>query len=191
VRVIAGKFRSRRLVPVASLDLRPTSDRLRETLFDVLTAGNPAELEKTAWLDLFAGTGAVGIEALSRGARMVHFVERNRAVAALIRSNLASLGVTGDSEIHQQSVAAALRELERRGEAFDYCFLDPPYAETGAYAAALTQLSRSRLLAPQALVIAEHDVHFDPGDRFGELERYRRLDQGDASLSFYRVARIS
>src|SRR5437773_4001416 len=108
MRVIAGKYRSRPLRSLRGLDLRPTADRLRETLFDVLTAGNPEALKGSVWLDLFAGTGAVGIEALSRGAAMVHFVESTRAAAALIRRNLESLGISANFNIHQQAVAPAL-----------------------------------------------------------------------------------
>src|ERR1700678_2640563 len=94
MRVIAGKYRSRPLRSLRGMDIRPTSDRLRETLFDVLTAGNPGALEGTVWLDIFAGTGAVGIGARSRGAKQVYFVESSKPAAELIRSNLESLGVT-------------------------------------------------------------------------------------------------
>src|ERR1700734_2918883 len=93
MRVIAGKYRSRQLRSLPGLDLRPTADRLRETLFNVLTAGNPAALEGTVWIDLFAGTGAVGIEALSRGAKDVYFVDTLSAAAELIRKNLKSLNI--------------------------------------------------------------------------------------------------
>ena len=95
MRVIAGKYRSRPLRSLRGMDIRPTSDRLRETLFNVLTAGNPAALEGSVWLDLFAGTGAVGIEALSRGAKEVHFVENSAPSAEMIRKNLHSLGIAG------------------------------------------------------------------------------------------------
>src|ERR1700692_249252 len=94
MRVIAGKYRGRPLRSLRGMDIRPTSDRLRETLFNVLTAGNPGALEGSVWLDLFAGTGAVGIEALSRGARQVYFVETSAAAANLIEQNLQSLGIT-------------------------------------------------------------------------------------------------
>src|SRR5271167_4592897 len=105
MRVIGGKYRSRPLRSLRGMDIRPTSDRLRETLFDVLTAGNPAALEGTVWLDLFAGTGAVGIEALSRGAGMVYFVENSRPAVELIRRNLHSLGIeTGFKVFQQESV---------------------------------------------------------------------------------------
>src|SRR5580692_10674896 len=91
MRVIAGKYRGRSLRSLRGVDIRPTSDRLRETLFNVLTAGNPSALEGTVWIDLFAGTGAVGIEALSRGAKQVYFVESSDAAADVIRDNLKSL----------------------------------------------------------------------------------------------------
>src|SRR5438105_14876456 len=111
MRVIAGKYRSRPLRSLRGMDLRPTADRLRETLFDVLTAGNPDALEGTVWLDLFAGTGAVGIEALSRGAGMVYFVEKSTSAVELIRQYLKSLGVEGGVRTKKQDVKKAVREL--------------------------------------------------------------------------------
>src|SRR5277367_3920533 len=102
MRVIAGKYRSRVLHSPRGMEVRPSADRLRETLFNVLCAGNPAALEGTIWLDLFAGTGAVGIEAISRGAAMVYFVENSRAAAELIRRNLQSLAIETGFRILQQ-----------------------------------------------------------------------------------------
>jgi 16S rRNA (guanine(966)-N(2))-methyltransferase RsmD len=185
MRIIAGQFRSRPLRSLPGLDLRPTSDRMRETLFDVLAAAG--SLQDSIWLDLYAGTGAVGIEALSRGARQVYFVESGKKHARLLRSNLASLTISTGFEVHDREVAQALRLLESTGVICDYCFLDPPYRMRGAYEHTLGYLSQSRLLQPWTLVIAEHEKRFDPGDRFGALVRFRRLDQGDASLSFYRL----
>ena len=167
------------------LDLRPTSDRLRETLFDVLAAVR--ELADCVWLDLYAGTGAVGIEALSRGAREVYFVESAKKHAQLLRENLASLDITQGFEVQEREVAKALPLLESTGVVCNYCFLDPPYRMRGEYERTLGYLSQSRLLEPSSSVIAEHEKNFDPGERFGALLRYRRLDQGDASLSFYRL----
>src|SRR5580700_12209093 len=95
MRVIAGEYRRRKLRSLPGLEIRPTSDRLRETLFNVLCSGDPAALAESTWLDLYAGTGAVGIEALSRGARMVYFVEQSTAAADLIAANLKSLGIAG------------------------------------------------------------------------------------------------
>src|ERR1051326_7524678 len=102
MRVIAGKYRSRPLRSLRGMDIRPTSDRLRETLFNVLTAGSPSALEGSIWLDLFAGTGAIGIEALSRGAREVHFVDKSKVAAEAIRKNLQSLGIAEGFEILQE-----------------------------------------------------------------------------------------
>jgi 16S rRNA (guanine(966)-N(2))-methyltransferase RsmD len=185
MRVIAGKFRSRPLRPLRGLDIRPTSDRLRETLFNVLTAGNPQALEGSVWLDLFAGTGAVGIEAISRGAAMVYFVESEKSAAELVRQNLQSLGITKGFQIVQQKCAKAIAELDRQQITPDYIFLDPPYASRDAYQQTLEMLSAGNT---SALVIAEHEKRFDPGETFGDLRRTRKLLQGDAGLSFYRRA---
>ena len=187
MRVIAGKYRSRALRSLRGMDLRPTADRLRETLFNVLTAGNPDALAGTVWLDLYAGTGAVGIEAISRGAAMVYFVESSAAAAQLVQHNLQSLGVTEGFKVLQQDVARALSRLETGEIAADFVFLDPPYRMEATYQHTLDALAQSRLLKPQTRVIAEHHKKFDPGETFGSLRRYRKLQQGDAALSFYRV----
>ncbi len=168
------------------MDLRPTADRLRETLFNVLGAGNPEVFEGKVWLDLCAGTGAVGTEALSRGADKVYFVDSSTAAAALIRRNLDSLGLDAGFEVLKQEVSRALRNLETQNVIAHFIFLDPPYRMEKVYAQVLQLLSQSRLLAPGAMVVAEHDKRFDPGDGFSHLQRFRKLEQGDAVLSFYR-----
>jgi 16S rRNA (guanine(966)-N(2))-methyltransferase RsmD len=185
MRVIAGKYRSRPLRSLRGMEIRPTADHLRETLFDVLAAAR--DLEGAVWLDLYAGTGAVGIEALSRGAHSVYFVETSRPAAALIRQNLASLGVEDGFEIVEQDVPRALRRLDAAALTCDICFLDPPYTLAEAYEQTLGFLSQSRLLRPAGVVVAEHDKKFDPGALVGSLCRYRTLVQGGAALSFYRL----
>src|SRR5215470_18387909 len=182
MRVIAGKYKSRKLVAPPGMETRPTSDRLRETLFNVVAPG----LAGSVWLDLFAGSGAIGIEAISRGARMVHFVESSKRAARTIRDNLAGLEIEEGFEIIEREVPVALRMLDSQAVSCDFCFLDPPYRKMGDYEQALGFLSQSRLLSPTSVVIAEHDKHFDPGDAFGALRRQRTLRQGDAVLSFYR-----
>ena len=162
-------------------------DRLRETLFNVLTAGNPQALEGSVWLDLFAGTGAVGIEALSRGASMVYFVEHSRRAAGLIGANLASLGIEQGFRILPLEASLAISKLDHEGVRANIVFLDPPYSFENAYRTTLEALARSKLAA-QAQVIAEHEERFDPGGRFAVLERTRKLEQGDAALSFYRAS---
>jgi 16S rRNA (guanine966-N2)-methyltransferase len=185
MRVIAGKFRSRPLCSLQGWDIRPTSDRLRETLFNVLTAGNPQALEGSVWLDLFAGTGAVGIEALSRGAGMVYFVESSKRAAELIQLNLETLGISAGFEILQKEALRGIADLERKQVSPNFIFLDPPYRLHEAHRETLKHLADSGL-SHDALVISEHDKRLDLGEEFGTLRRTRRLEQGDASLSFYR-----
>jgi len=186
MRVIAGIYRSRPLRSMAGLDLRPTADRLRETLFNVLTAGNPSALAGTMWVDLFAGTGAVGIEALSRGAAMVHFVESSAKAVELVQKNLQSLGITKNFEVLRQDAVRAIGALKKAKA--DFVFLDPPYRMNEAYQQTLEALAASALLKQDGTVIAEHDKRFDPGEGFGKLQRLRKLEQGDSALSFYRNA---
>ena len=185
MRVIAGQYRHRTLRSLPGLEIRPTLDRLRETLFNVLCAGDPAALAESTWLDLYAGTGAVGIEALSRGAKMVYFIESSKAAADLIGQNLKSLGITGGSQVLKVEATKALRQLEAAGRVANFVFLDPPYSMQDEYAKTLAVLAESKLLHEQSRVIAEHEKRFDPGEAFGELRRYRKLVQGDAALSFY------
>ncbi len=187
MRVIAGKFRGRPLRSSRGMDIRPTSDRLRETLFDVLTAGNPAALENTIWLDLFAGTGAVGIEAISRGARQIYFVESAPPAIKLIEQNLLSLGVGQGFRILRDDLLQALWRLHREHVAADVVFLDPPYRMRAAYGETLKALADSSMVWATTLVIAEHEKTFDPGQEFGSLRRIRKLVQGNNALSFYRI----
>jgi 16S rRNA (guanine966-N2)-methyltransferase len=186
LRVIAGQYRSRPLRWLPGPDIRPTADRLRETLFNVLTAGNPGGLQGSIWADLYAGTGAVGIEALSRGASKVHFVESSPPAARLIRENLESLQVNTGVDLMQSDVVKALRRLETQSAHLDFVFLDPPYNKEKEYRDTLEFLGKSSLVRDTTVVIAEHQKRFDPGEQIGPLRRYRKLVQSDAALSFYR-----
>lgn len=182
MRIIAGRLRSRKLASPPGTEVRPTSDRLRETLFNVLAQ----RCDEAVWLDLFAGTGAVGIEAISRGARQVYFVESEKKAARLIRDNLAALEISDGFEVQEREVASAIRLLDAQAIAADVIFLDPPYSHHGAYEQVLGFLSQSEMVGAATIVVAEHEKRFDPGEKLGSLERYRLLKQGDASLSFYR-----
>jgi 16S rRNA (guanine966-N2)-methyltransferase len=187
MRVIAGKYRGRLLRSLRGTDIRPTSDRLRETLFNVLTPGDPQALEGTVWVDLFAGTGAVGIEAISRGAKQVYFVDTLAAAAKLIEQNLQSLGIASGYKILRDDLPGVLWRLQRQHVVADLVFLDPPYRMQSAYEEALTALADSSVVWAMSLVVAEHEKKFDPGDEFGPLRRTRKLVQGNAALSFYRI----
>lgn len=184
MRVIAGRFRSRQLKGPKTLRLRPTSDRLRETLFNVLGAA----VEDSLFVDLYAGTGAIGIEALSRGAREVVFVESHTKAAGLVRENLAALGVRAGVEVIEASALRGLEKLAARHRVADFIFLDPPYEQAEDYLLILEFLDASHLVAPGGLVIVEHRRKKELPERFDRLERVRLLEQGDVALSFYRLA---
>jgi 16S rRNA (guanine966-N2)-methyltransferase len=184
MRVIAGKFRSRTLRSLKGQALRPTSDRLRETLFNILGS----TVVDSLFLDLYAGTGAVGIEALSRGARTAIFVEQHAPATALIRRNLESLGISGKAEILGVDVLRGLERLEARHVHAQFVFLDPPYAATEEYEPVIEFLGRSPIVAPGGRIIAEHLRKRALPERIGELELTRVVGQGDAALSFYRLA---
>jgi 16S rRNA (guanine(966)-N(2))-methyltransferase RsmD len=198
LRVIAGEFRSRLLKSVPGLDTRPTPDRLREALFNVLTP----VIEGAVFVDAYAGTGAVGIEALSRGAKRAIFVERSRAAVEVICDNLASLGIADRAEVFTGKAAPVLERV-----AADIIFLDPPYAVVKEYNESLEVLgtgyefphrkssdhnepanAESRCLFPGCLVIVQHAHRQALDDEYGRLRRTRILRQGDNALSFYSAA---
>ena len=183
MRIIAGAFRSRRLLAPRGAATRPTSDRLRETLFNVL--GPRVAGARIA--DLYAGSGAVGLEALSRGAAFCRFVEQAPAAAQAIRANLLALGIADGFMLDSRPVAWALADLASAPTPLDLIFLDPPYEAAREYTATLHWLGGAGkpVLAPGALVIAEHARRTALPSAFGGLARSRLLEQGDAALSFY------
>lgn len=186
MRVIAGQYRSRILNAPRGMETRPTSDRLRETLFNVLAP----RIEGAVFLDLYAGSGGVGIEALSRGAAEAIFVEEAEPALRAIRANLASLGIRGGYALEARRVTAALHRLVEARRQADLIFMDPPYRETEEYGTALGLLGGEcvALPSPGAIVIAEHEKRRELEPRYGGLVRYRVLKQGDTALSFYSVA---
>ncbi len=184
MRIVAGQYRSRVLKSPGKLRLRPTSDRLRETLFNIL---GPA-VEESLFVDVYSGTGAVGVEALSRGAREVIFIEQRPAAVALIRKNLEQLGVTVGAEILAMDALRGLEVLTSQHVLADFIFLDPPYKEAGEYERVLDFLDSTHLLAPSGRIIVEHNRRRELPERLMRLERSRIVEQGDAALSFYRLS---
>jgi 16S rRNA (guanine966-N2)-methyltransferase len=183
MRIIAGTYRGLHLKTLKGGKLRPTSDQLRETLFDVL---GPRVVGAT-FLDAYAGSGAVGLEALSRGAREVVFIEHHRPAAQLIRQNLEALKIDSGFHIMMCSVWVGFERLAQEGARFEFAFLDPPYPEIREYHHALRQLGRQQLLVPSSIVIAEHSCRVRLEEHYGDLERTRVLRHGDAQLAFYRL----
>lgn len=172
LRVIGGRYRRRRLKSLPGLATRPMLDRQRETLFDVIQT----DIEGSIFVDLYAGTGAVGIEALSRNASRVTFVEASQAACGVIRENLLTVGVVADATVVNKPVSEVLSGLTA-----DIFFLGPPYAAHEEYEGTLTALGEN----PPALVIAQHDSKHELAERYGGLERFRVIRQGKNSLTFY------
>jgi 16S rRNA (guanine966-N2)-methyltransferase len=172
MRVIGGRFRSRKLKSVPGLAVRPTPDRLREALFNVLAARIPGSL----FLDAYAGTGAVGIEALSRGAEHVVLIERDAKAVQVLRENLHSLGIETEATVVRGTAAALLPNYKA-----EIAFVDPPYEKVNDYAASLVALARSGC----ALAIAQHASRLSLEDSYDRLKKTRVLKQGDNSLSFF------
>ena len=190
MRVIAGLHRSRRLVAPRGTATRPTSDRLRETLFNILGA----QIDGARFLDLYAGTGAVGIEALSRGAAHVFFSENAPPALAALRENLSTLKIASGYTLDDRGTGALLARLAEAANRMDLVYLDPPYEAANEYTATLSLLGSARgqlVLVASARVIAEHSSKILLPDRFGQLRRTRLLKQGDAALSFYSVTEQS
>lgn len=187
MRVIAGQFKSRKLRTLRGIATRPTSDKLRETLFDILGA----TVEGSVLVDLFAGTGAVGIEAISRGAERAVFVERYAPAAELIRENMKSLGIGSQGEILKMDAMRGLEKLAAQRSSADFIFLDPPYARADEYEKVLEFIGASVLLSAGGLVIAEHARKVELPLFAEALERRRVVVQGDSALSFYRMAKAA
>jgi 16S rRNA (guanine966-N2)-methyltransferase len=184
MRIISGTYRGRTIRTVKGERLRPTSEQLRETLFDVLGP----QVAGSRFLDAYAGSGAVGLEALSRGAREVVFIEHHRPAVELIRKNLAALGIESGFRLITSPALAALDRLEEEGAPFDFIFLDPPYDEVREYHHALRQLARSAFLTPNSLVVAEHSRRTLLEASYGRLGSTRVIRHGDAQLAFYHLA---
>ena len=182
MRVIGGVYRSRLLTAPKGDGTRPTSDRLRETLFNILQP----RLQDCRFVDLYAGTGAVGIEAISRGAEHVFFAENSPPAVAIIRKNLASLKINGGYAIEDRGVGALLSRLSK----IDVVYLDPPYEAEQEYLGTLSFLGSTKGLAalkPGAVVVAEHTTRTKLPDKFGGLHLQRMKKQGDICLSFFAV----
>jgi len=173
MRVIAGEFRSRKLQSLPGADVRPTSDKLRETLFDII---GPS-IQGLVLVDAYAGTGAVGIEAISRGARHVVFIEKNKDACELIKSNLAALKIGREGRLIHGAAGLHLGKVEA-----DLVFIDPPYPKEREYEAAMEAMEEK----PPALVIVQHSSRFALREFYGPLHRTRIVKQGENSLSFYR-----
>ena len=183
MRVIAGAFRGRKLRTIEGAEIRPTSDRLRETLFNILAP----RIRGSRFLDLCAGSGAVGIEALSRGATDVVLVESSRAACSVIEANLKTLRIEKGVNVIRRDAVVALKQFAETSSQFDIVFVDPPYASE-LYEDVMNQIGQGTVVSQGSIVIVEHRAKQRLAPSYSNLELYRHLRQGESALSFYRIS---
>ena len=183
MRIISGSARGRRLLTPSNYRIRPTADRVKESLFNILAVqlGNFAGRRV---LDIFAGTGNLGIEALSRGAVEAVFIDENRQAASLLGKNLELTGFSGKGKILQKEAMAALRSLEKHAAPFGLVFVDPPYRQ-GLSGLVLEFLASSALIDEDSLVVAETATKEELPDQFGALREFDRRVYGDTAIVFF------
>ena len=180
LRVISGKLKGRKLLALKGMDLRPTSDRVKEAIFDILQDS----VEGRKVLDLFAGTGALGIEALSRGAERAVFVEGNARSCTVLQKNLEACRLQERAEVLPREIEGGINILSGRAETFDLIFMDPPYGR-GLARKTLQALARGSIPAPEALIVAEHSAA-ENLDSIPPLERIAQRRYGGTLVSFFR-----
>lgn len=184
MRIGAGKFGGRLLRTPRGESTRPTSGIVRETLFNIITTKVP----ESRFLDLFAGCGSVGLEALSRGATHATLVEKSRPAAACLRANVETLGVENQTMLLSFPVAKALEQLAEDKETYDLIFLDPPFADVQAYIISLLEkIDVGKMLVADGILVVQHGARTTLPEHVGKLQRYRLHPIGDNALSFYRV----
>lgn len=179
MRIISGRFKGRQLTNFKAEHIRPTTDRVKETLFNILMG----DIEGRRVLDLYAGTGNLGIEALSRGAAYVECVESHKLSLKIIRENLDKLGITKEVRVTAQDVFKYVKSY--KGPAFDVIFIDPPFTEKWAHDTMLA-LQSSSLAVTGAIVVIESSRHERIDDHYGSFRLLDRREFGDKSASFFR-----
>ena len=180
MKIASGKFRGMEIATPRGNKTRPTGGRLKKSLFDILAPKLPG----ARVLDLFAGAGALGLEALSRGAVHVTFVERSRAAADTVRKNLERLGLGEEAELLRREVVSAIGFLAEHEQTFDIILFDPPY-QSDLHASLLQRIGAASLVSHQGLVILEHHHKTALADAYGGLTRVREVRAGESRLSFY------
>lgn len=180
MRVIAGLYRGRRLAALPDSSIRPTIARLRESYFNIVQA----RIAGSSFLDLCSGSGSIGIEALSRGARQVVFIEKNRRALAVLQKNLDHCGIGQGFQIISGDIFREIPRLGEQGENFDLIYFDPPYFQE-MYETTLRLVAAARVLAPAGLLAADHFKKTELPEQVGDLRRRRMVRHGDSVLSFY------
>ncbi|MGL4797372.1 MAG: 16S rRNA (guanine(966)-N(2))-methyltransferase RsmD [Paraclostridium sp.] len=182
MRVISGKVRGLKLNAPKSDDVRPTTDRVKESLFNIING----YIIDSQILDLFAGTGSLGIECLSRGASKCVFVDASKSSIDIVKSNIKKARVDSESEVMNIDCKSAIDKLKARNEKFDVIFMDPPYYEN-LFVNSLEKISESKLLKEDGIIVVEHDTKEKLPDCVGELIKQKSKKYGNTTLTFYVV----
>ena len=185
MRIISGAFKGRKLLSHQGLSLRPTSDRIRESIFNILSSSFET-FDGRRVLDLYAGTGAFGIEALSRGAHKATFVEMEKCALSVLQRNVSFIPDPSQCEIIGTTAASAINLLQKRGERFDLIFMDPPYGKN-LVQTTLEALVGTAILTRQALVLCEHFIRDSIQEQYGPLCRFDTRRYGQTLVSFFKV----
>lgn len=180
MRVISGEFRGRNLEQLEGMEIRPTSDRVKESLFNILGT----RLMNCTFLDLFAGTGGIGIEAYSRGAAKVVFIDESAKSIKILKSNLDKLRISDNIEVYNTDYLNAINKLAYDNKKFDIIFIDPPYLK-GYERNALAQIAECKMLTDEGIIIVEHDLKDKMPENIGDLKLARQKKYGNTMLSFY------
>lgn len=187
MRVIAGEHKGRRLKAVPGTNTRPTTDKVKESMFNIIGPYFDGGIA----LDLFAGTGGLGIESLSRGIDKAVFIDQDHKSIAVVRQNVSELRLNDRAEIYKNEARRSLDQLAGRGLRFDLVFLDPPYKLTGMYEELMGKMQELNLLQDDAIVVAEHGADVELPERFGGAARWRHAVYGEIAISFYRYERMT
>ncbi|ARU62396.1 16S rRNA (guanine(966)-N(2))-methyltransferase RsmD [Tumebacillus avium] len=186
MRVISGDCKGRRLKAVPGTSTRPTTDKVKESMFNII-----GPYFDGGWaLDLFAGTGGLGIEALSRGIDKAVFLDTDHKAVATIRENVSTLGLTERSEIYKNDARRALDQLAGRGLQFELVFLDPPYKLVNYYEELISKLQTLNLLTERAYIVAEHSADVELQGAYGRAKRWRHAEYGEIAISFYEITEM-
>jgi 16S rRNA (guanine(966)-N(2))-methyltransferase RsmD len=185
LRVITGIYKGRKLWSTEGMDIRPTSDMVKESLFNILGV----EVQESDFLDLFGGTGGVGIEAISRGAKHVVFIDNSIKSINVLRKNLQALNIKDSIEVFNTDYRTAINKLYTNGRLFDIVFVDPPY-NTGIAQNVLEQISENIILKDNGIIVVEHDLKDPMPDKVGCLNKYRDKRYGSTMLSFYSTREV-
>lgn len=186
MRVISGDRKGHKLISPKNNEIRPTEDRIKESMFNIIGKID----EDSIVLDLFAGSGSIGIEFLSRGAKLAYFIDKSKDAIQLVKMNLVKTRFEERSVVLQRDSLAALKYLVTKGEFFDYIFIDPPYKDVQLFHKVLEVLSDSTLLKEKTLIIVEHDKELTLNEKYGKIIQVDRRNYGGKCMTYYKLKEV-